>query len=193
MRNELTTYTWIFIAAATQRAMNRQNRMNTNSMAAAATNRINPNFPPVNSQFPGAVGRRTMPVNVGTPQGMARGPMPPNFGAFQGSGGRAMPSSVGAFPGSGGGAAPSNVGAFPGGQTNADMSANQIVPSNVDMFPGIGSSSSTDGSTVTNELPGEISAFPGKTHTCYQYNDVTLRKWNKWIVFIFIDSIKILI
>ncbi|XP_076093707.1 uncharacterized protein LOC143064634 isoform X3 [Mytilus galloprovincialis] len=147
--------------AATQRAMNRQNRMNTNSMAAAATNRINPNFPPVNSQFPGAVGRRTMPVNVGTPQGMARGPMPPNFGAFQGSGGRAMPSSVGAFPGSGGGAAPSNVGAFPGGQTNADMSANQIVPSNVDMFPGIGSSSSTDGSTVTNELPGEISAFPG--------------------------------
>ncbi|XP_071157290.1 mucin-19-like isoform X7 [Mytilus edulis] len=148
--------------AATQTAMNRQNRMNTNAMAAAATNRINPNFPPVNSQFPGAVGGRTMPVNVGTPQGMARRPMPPNFGAFPGSGGRAMPSSVGAFPGSGGGVVPSNVGAFPGGQTNADMSANQIVPSNVDMFPGIGSSSSsTDGSTVTNELPGEISAFPG--------------------------------
>ncbi|XP_063422054.1 mucin-17-like isoform X10 [Mytilus trossulus] len=148
--------------AATQTAMNRQNRMNTNAMTAAATNRINPNFPPVNSQFTGAVGSRTMPVNVGTPQGMARRPMTPNFGAFPGGGGRAMPSSVGAFPGSGGGALPSNVGAFPGGSTNTDMSANQIVPSNVDMFPGIGSSSSsTDGSIVTNELPGEISAFPG--------------------------------
>ncbi|XP_052095260.1 mucin-19-like isoform X5 [Mytilus californianus] len=127
-------------SAANQIAMNRQNRINNNAMNAAQTNRINPNFPPVNSAFPGAVGSRTMP---------------PNFGAFPGRGGRAMPSSVGSFPGNGGGAVPSNVRAFPGGQTNAAMSANQIIPSNVDQFPG------TDGSSVTNELPGEISAFPG--------------------------------
>ncbi|CAC5402094.1 unnamed protein product [Mytilus coruscus] len=126
--------------AATQSAMNRQNRINNNAMNVAETNRINPNFPPVNSAFPGVVGSRTMP---------------PNFGAFPGRGGRAMPSSVGSFPGNGGGAVPSNVRAFPGGQTNAAMSADQIIPSNVDQFPGI------DGSSVTNELPGEISAFPG--------------------------------